>query len=522
MKSLVSLIMCISLLLGYSPSIIANDGYIVEGYVYDSIYGELIDNALVQLVKYKDKIEIMKVIIKVVENLDIEVKIDNVSIIIDAEYLDKMIKIKFEYEGMKFRLFVHKKVGIYIMCLVKSEEIRATITEEGYYRFDYVDEGKYMLIVSHSKYVSYTDFIEVKQNLILTTYLLPLQPIIRNIENEIRQLEDNVLFLKNEIDNIKERLTKVEVDIDLIKERISRLEQNIENLEEEIVRLNDRINELWAYIDNTIKTMYGYIENLRRDIYEYINEVKENIMSRVRILEERTDNVELKINELEIRVSNLELKVREIEEKITIPEGIPKYSIEGKIWYKDEEFMFPFSNQYVWLLTYNLIPIETYTDEEGYYRFDNVVGDRVVLRYRDLRYEWVLDDNDYVRIVYEDNNAYVVGKIYGYIYLDNELFENDVRVSLIGEDYEKTKYVVGYYEFDYVPIGEYKLIVSDNYKYEADIVITHKTQRIDIDFKRVKDGKIQIDIKWAGIAGIIVLVGAITIASRRGIGMVYR
>jgi predicted nucleic acid-binding Zn-ribbon protein len=527
----------------------ADTVYTLEGYVYDVTNNKPLEDALVQIIKVKPAI-VKTVRITISENYEVTVVVDGVQAQVLQVYVGKtFIRIYFVYNGINV-LFKIKKVAsvtIVINISLDGDSYVVQTNEQGYWT-ENVEAGKYYIYVSKGGYCSYLDYLDVESNLTLTTYLMQLVektalelrvealenliPIIfgrlDNIDREISVIYGEIGSLKDRVTSLEQRMTSAEENIENLRaeldwtkqrlasdeERISQLEKDVQNIYNIIAGIQENIEGIRARLDNLeartqvlenkvcvleewrivvdqrLQELFGRVENLEIKTAE--------LDRRVTGLEQRMDEAESKISQLEQNLYQLGLRVAEIEKEITIPKEIPRVKVEGTVMAKVCDNVYePLRGELVWIVSYNLVPMATYTDDTGHYRFENVVADEVSVRCRDLRYTTVLTKDAFVRIVYDENEnkTYVVSRIWGKLYLDGLATENTITVYLRGEKVAILEnFSGGVYCFDGIPVGQYTVYAY--YKTEKGkemkamqyVTLTHEPLQVDLHLSEATIG----------------------------------
>jgi predicted nucleic acid-binding Zn-ribbon protein len=527
----------------------ADTVYTLEGYVYDVTNNKSLESALVQIMAVEPQI-VKTVQITISENYEVTVVVDGVQAQVLQVYVElRFIRIHFVYNGINVFLKMKKFVSATIVINISfdSDSYVVQTDEQGYWT-ENVKEGKYYIYVSKEGYCSYLDYLEVKSNLTLTTYLMQL--VEKTVlELRVEALENLIPVIFGRLDNIDREISAIYGEIGLLKERVSCLEQRMTSAEENIENLRaeldltkqrlandeDRISQLEKDVQNIYNVIAGIQENIegiraRLGNLEARTQVLENkvcvleewrivVDQRLQELFERVENLEIKTAELDRRVTSLEqrmdeaedrisqleqnlyqlgLRVAEIERQIIIPKEIPRVKVEGTVMVKISDNVYqPLKGELVWIVSYNLVPMATYTDDTGYYRFENVVADEVSVRCRDLRYTTVLRKDACVRIVYDEseNETYVVSRIWGKLYLDGLATENTITVYLRGEKIAILEnFGGGVYCFDNIPVGQYTIYAY--YKTEKGkemktiqyVTLTHEPLELDLHLSETTIG----------------------------------
>lgn len=540
--------------------------YTLEGYVYDVTNNKPLEGALVQIMAVKPQI-VKTVQITISENYEVTVVVDGVQAQVLQVYVGKtFIRIHFVYNGINV-LFKIKKVAsvtIVINISFDGDSYVVETNEQGYWT-ENVKEGKYYIYVSKEGYCSYLDYLEVKSNLTLTltTYLIQLVektvlelriealenliPIIfgrlDNIDREISEIYGEIGSLKERVSSLEQRMTQTEenienlrVELELTKqrlasdeERISQLEKDVQNIYNIIAGIQENIEGIRARLDNleartqVLENKVCVLEEWRIVVDQRLQELfgrVENLEIKTAELDRRVASLEQRMNETENRISQLEqnlyqlgLRVAEIERQIAIPKEIPRVRVEGTMVKIHDNVYQPLKGELVWIVSYNLVPMATYTDDTGYYRFENVVADEVSVRCRDLRYTTVLTKDAFVRIVYDENEnkTYVVSRIWGKLYLDGLATENTITVYLRGEKIAILEnFGGGVYCFDGIPVGQYTVYAyyktdrGKEMKAMQYVTLTHEPLQLDLHLSETTIG-------WAlpVATGTLVMVGTL-------------
>jgi predicted nucleic acid-binding Zn-ribbon protein len=495
----------------------ADTTYNLQGYVYDVIYRKPLENATVVISKVSPSINIQ---VTITENA-VYVNGNQVQVIQIIQVGNKY-KIHIVYNDCNIIFFVKQlNITINITISTDCDSYVLQTDENGYWNIE-LSEGKYYINVSKDGYTSYLHYLEVKENnLTVTTYLLTLEKETE-LERRVDNLENQVKLLWKETNNIWNRIYEISENIDNInrdllnrisylnsliqqtEENLKRaLEQGLENarMEREILKqkieneienlrndflnavnlINQQLNEVRSEINQErqliieIQDNFNSFKDIVSKTLEVLNSKIENIMLDIANLNNRLNVLELKVDEHEIRISNLELELRlfeekinyeieQIKEQITIPINIPKYSLTVYTYYHIYDNYIPYDNQYVYVLTYNVIPMDGYT-KDGKITFYNIVADKVVVKYLDCRYEFILENDDVVRFV-TNWHTYVVSSITFY-----SLEGENIKVNLKGNGIDLTFNVVDNVTYDFLPIGDYTITYNGK---EEKITLTHK------------------------------------------------
>jgi len=555
------------------PSVFASDVYSVEGHVYDVTNNKPLSGVLVQLKEAKPTI-FGTLTVTISENYEVTVSIDGEQAqVLQVVVGQKTILVRVVWNGVNFVLRLKKVVSVTLTFIVAVDgDCYITQTnEDGYWKIENVEEGKYYLLVSRDEYCSYLDYLEVKSDLSLTTYLLQLVektelelrverlenliPIIferlDNLDREVTEILTEIAILKENVQNLDSRLKTAEENIEVLSQelegvksrlsedeaRISRLEQEVQEIYSLIIGIQENIEVIRDRL-NVLENRTGYLEG-RVCVLEnwrlYVDESLANLFGRTEVLENRVDELQRRVEDLEIRmdavenrVSRLEhdlyqliLRVFEIEQRITIPKEIPRVKVEGVFLRKVCDNVFePVSGEIVWILSYNLVPMATYTDSNGYYCFENVVMDEVVLRVREMRYQTVLKRDAFVKVLWDnrENRTYVVTSISGKIYLDSLALENKVEVCLkgMGKCYAEN-FTGGFYEFRDVEVGTYTLTGTYNGYHSVDWVeLTHEPLVLDIHLSKGVSWKFPVIVGAGLMATLAVAIIGAGIALKSG------
>lgn len=472
-------LLIVAIILLLLPYVNADTKYKVTGYVYDVSNRELTD-AVVQITSVKlTNIIFLKVI--VYDNYDIEVYIDNVRINISYEVGVK-IRIFFSYDGYNFRLIINKRIGILMLriCKVESYVIE---TENGSYEIE-LDEGKYYFYVTKENYTSYLDYVEVKSDLILTHYLMSLEEYTR-LEYKVCLLENRVENIEDDIRAIWDEINVMKSDLNVARQRIDEIENRLSVVEQELIDIRAEIGRIENEFASKIKLLENEIDEIKKEIVNMWIEIAKQ---------------QLEINELNIRLGL-------IENRLYIPEEIPRYRLGVRVYCRENDVYYPLSGQYIWVIGAYEVPKGKYTDENGTVVFENCIGDVIRVRYGLLDYQFRLDRDDWVRIVYDNGVSYVAGDVVVIFHYDN--------VARVYID-NRCKEGIREFIFSLVPVGEHRLLILwDDKKIEKMFVNDHRDMIIEVS----PEGAVNIKLVGAFVAFLgVTSIIAIGMARAHAIG----
>lgn len=391
---------------------------------------------------------------------------------------------------------------------IEGGQTHSTVTDENGNWELVVPSGRYYLTVWKDNYTYYTAYYEIERDISVTIYLMQLDSAWMNwVENQIWGIQENIGEIREEIAEIWEGIAFQSYEINSLKQRVENLENRMDQLENKVSRIEENLDLVWRELKAT--------ENLLTEMIERITELEQEVTD----LQSRVADLEIRVSNLEVQVYNIWLKIAEIERKITVPEGIPRFSISGRVFRMCENLSEPYPDVYVWIGSYNLVPMDTYTDLSGGFEFENVVGDRVVLRVKDLRYEWILNKDAELWIYYSlsENRTFVVSPcVYGSIYLGENLYENQVEVTLVGVNVDRvySDNFTKTYQFQNVEVGEYTLIAkAGDLKFVKELVVTHEPLKQDIALQKAVGGAWWIMPLVGGIL-LTTFVGAMIVGAK--------
>jgi len=514
MRRIASLLLVLVLTSLLIPLVKADEEYTVSGIVYDISNNQPLEGACVQLSRVSETFHLLEVVIN--ENLEVTVN----GAVISVEWIvvsNHNVILKFRYGGRNtFLHFVHHRriraengqviveIRVVIKVVVGGETYCVVTNENGGWSLT-IPEGEYYLVVSKDGYTCYLDYLKVNQDFSVTTYLMQLDSAWMNwVRSQISGIQENIEGIREEILQIWENIALQNYEINSLKQRVASLEERMDKLENRVSQIEENLLLVWKELEATRRLLAETIEGV------------DQLEDEVQDLQSRVGELEVRISNLEVQVYNIWLKIAEIEKKITVPEGIPRFTISGRVSKVCENYSEPYGGLYVWIGSYNLVPMDTYTDSSGSFRFENVVGDRVVLRVKDLRYEWILTRDANINVFYSlsENRTYVVSTVYGKIYLGENIYENQVEVSLIGVNRVYSDNFVGGYCFQNVEVGEYVLIArAGDLTFTKQLVVTHEPLEQDIALQKAVAGMWWV-MPLIGAVLLTTFVGALVVGAR--------
>jgi chaperonin cofactor prefoldin len=364
--------------------------------------------------------------------------------------------------------------------------------------------------------------------------------MIGSIQNQIQilasgydQLENRVAYLENQVGIMNGRFSVMESSLDNLQIRIIQVESRIENIVIEyienitienitnmIIENITRVENIYVenyYVENiTIEnitventSVYYITENIviieRVDISENINMILSlfgDLKNRVETLEVWMSAVENNVNIVNNRLNDINNRLFLLEQLLKVPSGFPSYTVKVKLI---DENSFDIHDEKIWLIMANGRVLEGVTSPAV---FENVLADRVVIRYKDLRYEFVLNSNTNILIQVKENVAQVLTMVR--IVIPN--LKEGSRATIIVDD---GKYSFWTYENAitvWLPVGEHKIqIFTNDQKGETTLYASHEPEEQTL-YLQSSTGVLTWVTPLAIAVGVIVLLSLLGLA----------
>jgi predicted nucleic acid-binding Zn-ribbon protein len=359
------------------PLASADETYQLEGKVYDILNRTPLPEAKVTVTEVKPVV-FVPLTITIRENYTVTISSTVDVSVIQVVVTNSHLLIHVNVAGKNCILKLKKVVSVTITIYVSSDcDSYVTYTDENGYWSIQVSEGKYYVNVEKDGYTSYLHYLEVKQNLTLTSYLLLLsdkteiEKRLDNLENRMAQVEQNLVVLQNELNSLQNELDLVEENLDKLRsdfqtfqsqvenalamidqelvqikdvlkvygellenheKRITVLEERMDNCDKKLAELDtrlkqceDNINAIWNEV-RSIWDRIGIIENSIADLAQHIRVIENNLSilsarvdvleNRVDVLSERLDVLDGRVDALEVRVANCEIQINVLMQRV--------------------------------------------------------------------------------------------------------------------------------------------------------------------------------------------------------------
>jgi len=429
----------------------------------------------------------------------------------------------------------------------RDEETDVYTDNNGYFSV-YLDSGRYLMTVEKAGYTAISGYVEGAKNVLSYKFYLfninwlrAIQSFMDNTNAQIQQLfnlysqiNENMTVMFNLYEQLKgmleENLTviynvlnqlltsqqmmlnminTIQTQIQILSAGYQELKDNYNYLKQQIDIINSRIDEMKTetaeLIENLKIELETEIENLKieleAEIENLINEI-ENMKQRMNAIERAISNLENNMASIQNSINMLEARLFIIEQMLKVPYGFPTYTVKVKL--VDENFN-DINNEIVWLLMANGRILENKTSPAV---FENVIADRTVVRYKDLRYEFILNNNANLLIMVKDNVAQVMTMVR----INVNLVDNYAIVIIDGKD----TYVITDNQLTlFLPAGEHTIEVrSGSYKGEAKITATHEPVEQYIELQKT-ELPISAKLLLAGLVLIFMMLIAVALSRRK-------
>jgi hypothetical protein len=374
-----------------------------------------------------------------------------------------------------------------------------------------------------------------EQQTILST-ITSIQNQIQILANNYEQLENRVDYLENQVGILNNRMSVMESGVENLQIRMTQVESRIENIVIEniyienitIENITNMIIENITSVENIYVENY-YIENItienitventsvyyiteniviieRVDISENINMILslfDNLKNKVDTLEVWISAIDNNVNSINRELNSIDSRLFVIEQMLKVPSGFPTYTVKVKI--VDENFDYIIGEK-IWLIMANGRILESTTPAV----FDNVIADKVVVRYGDLRYEFVLNKDANILIMVKDN----IPQVMTMVRINVELKDDVAEIIVDGGKY--IFWTTENYITVWLPVGEHTIEVkSGGYSGEMTLTGTHEPTEQNVELQKAEGIGLTTKILLAlSIMALLMLV-AIAVSRRK-------
>jgi hypothetical protein len=251
-----------------------------------------------------------------------------------------------------------------------------------------------------------------------------------------------------------------------IQSQIQILASGYDQLENRVAYLEEQV----GILENRVSVMESNLENFEIEMAENINVLMsmfENLEMRMNNLEVWISAVENNVNVVNNTMNDINNRLFLLEQLLKVPSGFPSYTVKVKLI---DENSFDIHDEKIWLIMANGRILEGVSSPAV---FENVLADHVVIRYKDLRYEFVLNSNTNILIQVKENVAQVLTMVR--IVIPN-LKEGSWATIII----DGGKYSFWTYENAitvWLPVGEHKIqIFTNDQKGETTLYASHEPE----------------------------------------------
>jgi molecular chaperone GrpE (heat shock protein) len=301
-------------------------------------------------------------------------------------------------------------------------------------------------------------------------------------------------------------IVSIQSQIQILTNEYQQLENRVDYLEEQVNMLNNKMAVMESSMENMKIEMESEIENLRIEITENIKAIIssfENLKARVDDLEVGLSAVENNLNAINNQLNVINSRLFVLEQMLKVPSGFPAYTVKVKL--VDENFN-DIIGEKIWLIMANGRILENTTPAV----FDNVIADKVVVRYGDLRYEFVLNKDANILIMIKDN----IPQVMTMVRINVELKDNVAEIIIDGG-----KYIFWTSENQitiWLPVGEHTIEVkSGGYSGEMTLTGTHEPTEQYIELQKAEGIGLTTKILLALSIMALLMLMAIAVSRRR-------